>query len=194
MRHITRVFASLVVVSLAVALAGLGVGSAAYAHNDKGIFAVESADVSQPVTVALVVKLVYSGDREPASAATVTATPVSASGEALTAVPLTLTPDHAGRYAGMVTMPSGGSWTIRLDALDPTATLEVPVNVMAPTTTTMTTTTTVPPTASTVAPSPSTDDSSSNAAPMIAVALALSAIGAGGYLYRWKRRSSGPPA
>ena len=88
--------------------------------------------------------------------ATVTATPVSPARESLTPVPLTLV-DRQGRYSGVLTLPSGGDWTIRLAALDPGATLEAPVAVVAPTATTATSTTVMIPAPSAAPGAPRND-------------------------------------
>jgi hypothetical protein len=77
------------------------------------------------------VRLTWSNDGHAALDSTVTATPVR--GDGTTATPVPLTPlDEDGRYEATVAFADPGSWTVRITAVSPIATLEVPTEVSAP--------------------------------------------------------------
>lgn len=127
-----RVITLAVVVLGALAL-GVGAAPAARAHGGDGVLELEAA---HPTTtgVHVIVQLTYQNDGDAVSGATVTATPISPSGEELEAV--TLSPAAAGSYQGPVDMPDTGRWTVRFASVEPPATLEETVEVEATSTST----------------------------------------------------------
>lgn len=124
--------AAAVILSLGIAAAPAG------AHGGPGQLDVVSATRGAGDAVDLVVSLTYVNDGDPVTDATVTAVVGDAA-----AVPLTAG-DEEGQYQGGVDAPPGS--TIRLTAVEPVATLEIPAPGGGVTTTTEAPTTTPAPT------------------------------------------------
>lgn len=144
-------FRRLTAAVVAVCAALVTVGAVpAHAHEGEGVLALESALDAAGLSVPYVVRLTWGNDRDPAVDATVTATPIDPSGTPQTPVPLEQQDDD-GRYAGTITFPASGSWTVRFTSVTPAATLEVVQEVSGPplstatSTTSSTTSTTEPP-------------------------------------------------
>ena len=164
---------------LGVSVSLLGAASAA-AHEGEGVLTVE---VQEPIPsgARLVVGLVWANDGHPAVDATVTATPVAPDGAPGTPVVLTEVDGGAGRYQGEVPLPAPGTWTVRVTAVSPAATVELSQVVAAPSGTEPSTTASTQ-TAPTTADRPATaevdgeetaagDDGGSGAAAAIAIAV-----------------------
>ncbi|MBM3674426.1 MAG: hypothetical protein FJW88_05630 [Actinobacteria bacterium] len=106
-----RVFlGALLGAALLVALAG-----PAGAHGDDGNLAVQAT--RHGLSVEYVTRLTFVSDGHPADEATVT---VSATGPA-TVAPVALSPQGDGNYAGTVTFPTVGTWTVVLESTNPGA-------------------------------------------------------------------------
>jgi len=108
--------------------------SGALAHEDTGRFEDVRVEVIGPLTLSVKATLIYPNDGEPAEEATVTA--VAEQPGAPAGAPSPLQELAPGEYSAELTVPNGGSWTIRLTALSPSATTETAVEVPAPATTT----------------------------------------------------------
>ena len=108
----------------------LGVPSAS-AHEGQGILEIDAQPAAPGLSVPYVVRLTWADDGHPAVDATVTATAIDPSGSPQTPVILQQQGDD-GRYAGTVTFPSVGAWTVRFTAVTPSATLEVIQEVAEP--------------------------------------------------------------
>lgn len=94
------------------------------AHEGAPVFTVESRNQSPGGVVHYVVRVTWSGDGHPVTSSTITATPVDHLGAPL--APVTLQPiDLDGRYAGTVTLPRDGTWTIRLQSTTPPGATDV---------------------------------------------------------------------
>jgi YtkA-like len=130
-----------VITLVAVVLGGLalvvGAASAAGAHGGPGVLEVEAAHPTS-TGVHYIVALTYENDGDAATGATVTATPISPSGEEGAAA--TLAPAEEGTYEGPVDMPDPGQWTVRFESTEPPATLERTATISETTTTTTPTT------------------------------------------------------
>ncbi|HMG41898.1 MAG TPA: hypothetical protein VK611_11245 [Acidimicrobiales bacterium] len=124
---------------LVAVLATLGVAVAAAppasAHEGPGILTFET-DTPSGTSHRMVVRLVWENDGHPAAReTTITATPVGPDAVALT--PVAMTPvDDDGRFEATVDLARPGAWTVRVTAINPSGTIEVPVDVAAPATTT----------------------------------------------------------
>lgn len=118
------------------------------AHEGDGMLAVETQEATA-AGARFVVRLAWANDGHPAVDATVTATPIARGGQPGTPVPLAEVGE--GRYEAEVPLPAPGTWTVRLTAVTPSATLEVTYEVPA-------TTTTAAPAAPTTGPSISRPD------------------------------------
>jgi hypothetical protein len=178
------------VVLLCAALAtALGAPSAS-AHEGEGILEFDAQPAAPGLSFPYVVRLTWADDGHPAVDATVTATAFDPSGAPQTPVLLEEQGDD-GRYAGTVTFPSSGAWTVRFTAVTPSATLEVTQEVAEPppstTTSGVTTTTNTNPEASTgaealdAADASDVDESSGGIAGLLAAGF-LAVIVAGGIL------------
>ncbi|HMG45078.1 MAG TPA: hypothetical protein VK611_27345 [Acidimicrobiales bacterium] len=89
------------------------------AHEGSGVLVVEGRHPTGPTDVHFVVRLTWSGDGHPADPAT-TALTASILGPQGPLPPVVLTPwDADGRYAGTVSFPSPGMWTVRFSAPNP---------------------------------------------------------------------------
>jgi hypothetical protein len=157
-RHVRRALGALLIL---VTLLGGTAGPAA-AHDGPGTFVVES-DQPSGTSHAYVVRLNWDNDGHPAAAdTTVTATAIAPDGTAQTPQPMTSV-DAEGRFEATVDLPGPGRWTVRFASVEPTARLDVAVDVTAPTTTTA-----APTTTSTTEPEPGepvdTENAASNAA------------------------------
>lgn len=130
----------------------LALAAPAAAHEGAGALEVLSADPAGPLAVSYRVRLTFRADGHPARDATVTAVALTPDGSSSTPQQLGPTAEE-GVYAGTVTFPQPGAWTVRFTSVTPGATLERPETVTAPPTTASTrasTTTTLasaPPTA-----------------------------------------------
>src|SRR3546814_3073384 len=122
----------------------IGAASPAAAHDGEGILTVESQIPTGDVVVEYVVRVTWADDGHPALQSTVTATPIASDGAPQT--PVSLDPiDEDGRYAGTVTYPAPGDWTVRFTSVTPTGSVEIVEPIRSqPTTTTAPATTTVP--------------------------------------------------
>lgn len=110
----------------------------AAAHEGAGVIeVVDASSGEQAITYRVRVSFVADGHGAPE--ATVTATPVQ-DGAARTPVPLQATGDE-GIYAGTVSFPGGGAWTVRFTSIRPSATTERSETITARTTAPSTTTT-----------------------------------------------------
>jgi len=128
-----------------IVLAGIDAGPA-LAHGDEGTLEVVDAVPSatgDEVTYTL--ELTYANDGEPVDGARVSAT-VRGPG-AGPQQPVALASIGGGWYAGAVTFPGPGRFTVAFAALEPAATLEAvhEVDASPPSTTTTAPTTTAPP-------------------------------------------------
>ena len=119
------------VILLCAALATTLGAPSASAHEGEGILELDAQPAAPGRSVPYVVRLTWADDGHPAVDATVTATAVDPSGTPQTPVLLEEQGDN-GRYAGTVTFPSGGAWTVRFTAVTPSATLEVIQEVAEP--------------------------------------------------------------
>ena len=124
MRRLLLVALALTVLRPAVALA----------HEDTGRFERVRVEVIDPLTLSVKATLIYPNDGEPAEEATVTA--VAEQPGAPASAPSPLDELAPGEYSTELTVPNGGSWTVRLTALSPSATTETTVEVPEPATTT----------------------------------------------------------
>jgi hypothetical protein len=171
----------------------LCVGSAAAAHEGDGRLEVVQASPGDGTTVDYQVRLTYVADGHGAPDATVTA--VAEQPAATATVPVQLQPGaEEGLYAGTVTFPSPGDWTVRFTSVTPAATLEQAQAVSAPATapTTPSTTTTVATTAPAdeVATDTAEDDGSGfPVVPVIALGV-IAAAGLGAWVFTARRRSA----
>ena len=125
---------------LGVAFVALGATTPAAAHEGTGTIDVVGADAGEQ-TVTYRVRVTFVADGHGAPDATVTATPIL-DGTPQTPVPLQAT-GEAGIYAGTVSFPQAGAWTVRFTSIRPNATIERPETIAASATTTPATTTTV---------------------------------------------------
>jgi len=92
-------------------------------HEGYGVIDLEGRHPAAPGQVHYVVRVTWSEDGHPAEGSTVTATLLDAFGTPLSAV--TLDPvDADGRYAGTVTFPSEGLWTVRFTSSLPAGSLD----------------------------------------------------------------------
>ena len=165
--------------------------AAALAHEDTGRFEDVRIEVIDPLTLSIKARLIYPNDGEPADGATVTAVAEQLGAPASAPSPLQeLAP---GEYSAELTVPTGGSWTIRLTALTPSATTETIVEVPEPATTTTatrSTTTETSPTATSSLADDSGDDGDGDLIPKwAAVAIgATIALGVAGWQTARSRR------
>ena len=182
MKHLVVVL----VVALAIALA-----APAAAHDDVGVITFTRAQ-SNDLSIAVEVTIAYSVDREPAEDATVTA--VAEQAGAPTGTPIVLAEAAPGTYAGVLAVDRGGTWTVRVTSLSPSASADTTVEVIAPTTTTTTTPTTTTTTEASPTTSVATDEADSPGPRlwMIAVMVALAA-GLGFVLWRGARNARDDP-
>lgn len=89
------------------------------AHEGHGVLVVEGRHPTGPTAVHYVVRLTWSGDGHPADPAT-TAVTASILGPQGPLPLVVLTPWGAdGRYAGTVSFPAPGMWTVRFSAPNP---------------------------------------------------------------------------
>jgi hypothetical protein len=117
--------------ALALTLAAASGAAPAGAHEGGGTLTVEQVHPGG-LSVHYIVLVTWENDGHPAADATVTATAVGSDGTALT--PVTLAPSGTGdgRYAGSVTFPEAGAWTVRFTSIEPTGSAERPEQVTAP--------------------------------------------------------------
>jgi hypothetical protein len=120
---------TVVVAALVAAVAVLTIQPVA-GHQRKGthegdpVFTVESRNQSPSGVVHYVVRVTWSVDGHPVTFTNITATPIDPLGSSLS--PVTLQPmDLDGRYAGTVTLPRDGTWTVRFTSTTPPGTAEV---------------------------------------------------------------------
>lgn len=119
----------------------LTAASPAAAHEGQGILTLESQVADDQGAVRYVVRLTWADDGHPALDSTVTATPITPDGSPQT--PITLAPaDEDGRYAGTVSYPTPGDWTVRFTSVTPTGTIEITEAVASQATSTTAATTT----------------------------------------------------
>lgn len=171
-------------------------GSAAAAHEGDGRLEVLQATPGQYLAVDYQVRLTYVADGHGAPDATVTA--VAEQPGAAAAAPVQLSAGaEEGLYAGTVTFPGPGDWTVRFTSVTPAATLEQPQTVTAP----GPTVTRPPPTTSTTvstaagadevaAVSDEDDGSGFPVVPVVAVVLVLAVAGLGAWAVRARGRSA----
>lgn len=171
-------------------------GSAAAAHEGDGRLEVLQATPGQDLAVDYQVRLTYVADGHGAPDATVTAVAEQPGAAAATPVQLSAGAEE-GLYAGTVTFPGPGDWTVRFTSVTPAATLEQPQAVTAP----GPTATRPPPTTSTTvstaagadevaAVSDEDDGSGFPVVPVVAVVLVLAVAGLGAWAVRARRRSA----
>lgn len=128
-----RTRAALATVILVLA-AGTAVTDAASAHEGEGILTLESQQVAPEGSAAYRVRLTWENDGHAAIDSTVTATPIAPDGTP--GVPVVMDAvDQDGRYAGNLTFPDSGTWTVRFTAVTPAATAEVVEEITLTTTT-----------------------------------------------------------
>jgi hypothetical protein len=127
---------------LLVLVAGVAGIRPASAHEGEGILTLESQQVAPDGSASYQVRLTWENDGHAAIDSTVTATPIAPDGTQ--GVPVIMDAvDQDGRYAGNLTFPDSGTWTIRFTAVTPAATSEVVEEVaIAPSTSDSTDTTT----------------------------------------------------
>jgi len=89
------------------------------AHSDTGQMTVEVEPANQADRVQVRARIVYANDFEPASAAVVNADAVAPDGSVAVSAPLRY--DADGVYAGELTLPASGTWTVRVTATNPVA-------------------------------------------------------------------------
>lgn len=90
-------------------------------HTGNGVLVVEAGHPIGPSQIHYVIRLTWA-DGHPADMSYVTATLVDLSG---TAVPVALYPyDSDGRYAGTITFPGSGVWTVRFSSALPAVTVD----------------------------------------------------------------------
>lgn len=170
-------------------------GSVAAAHEGDGRLEVLRATPGY-MAVDYQVRLTYVADGHGAPDATVTAVAEQPGAAAATPVQLSAGAEE-GLYAGTVTFPGPGDWTVRFTSVTPAATLEQPQAVTAP----GPTVTRPPPTTSTTvstaagadevaAVSDEDDGSGFPVVPVVAVVLVLAAAGLGAWAVRARRRSA----
>lgn len=106
-------------------------GAPADAHGPVGVIQFQAGDQTAPLTVAFRVRLIYANDTEPVnSGATVT---VSGTGPGGSVGPVGLAFQGSnGIYAGTVSFPAGGNWSMTFTAVDPAASLSRTQAVTAP--------------------------------------------------------------
>lgn len=124
------------VIAATIALTVGVVPSPAAAHDDAGQIALVGTGIGvEAMTGDFVVDVSFQNDGHGAPAATVTLVAEDGAGNRIGPVAMSATqPD--GRYAGSLTFPAPGAWTVRVTSLSPSASLEVPFVVMAPPTST----------------------------------------------------------
>ena len=94
------------------------------AHEGYGVLIVEGRHPTGPTDVHYVVRLTWSGDGHPADPAT-TALTASIVGPQGPLPPVVLQPwDADGRYAGTLSFPAPGVWTVRFSAAMPATQLD----------------------------------------------------------------------
>lgn len=94
------------------------------AHEGYGVIDLEGRHPADGGAVHYVVRVTWSEDGHPAEGAGVTATLLDAFGNPLSSVPLDAV-DADGRYAGYVTFPGDGLWTVRITSAVPAGSLDV---------------------------------------------------------------------
>ena len=133
-RRITGPGRRLAAVSVAAVVAVWAFGPAAGAHDGKAVITVEAATPAAAQSVSYTIRVVWDNDGHPAKDATVTAVGVGLDGD--TTNPINLQPaDTDGRYAGTVSFPTAGAWTVRFTVVTPPGMLEVPQIIEATTAT-----------------------------------------------------------
>lgn len=125
----TRLVAGFVPVMAAVVVAAVALAPSAGAHGVQGTLGIEVAPGAAPLTAAVRVLLEYANDRDVAPGATVVAEAAGPGGQTVAARPLA--DQGKGVYAGTLTMPAAGSWTVTVTATDPVATAQAVVVVSA---------------------------------------------------------------
>jgi hypothetical protein len=191
---------------LAALAAALLFASPAAAHDDKAVITVEQAHPT-PTSTHFVVKMVFSGDGDPVTDGSLTATPIAPGGAEGALV--TMASNGDGTYSGEVPMPEPGSWKVRFTAIDPNGSFEHTQQVAgSPTTTAAPTTTTTAAPAETTAPpttaatetdteetaaSSDSDDDSSSAMPLVVGGVVLLAAIGGGAAYAMSRNKPATP-
>ena len=122
--------------ALAAALLLTFAGAPAHAHDDLGDWEVITTETGpavggEGIEVRVEARLTYAGDGHPA-----TGTPsasITAEGPAGLAVGPALATETTvpGVFTATLVLPERGAWTLRLNALEPLAVLEVPIEVSA---------------------------------------------------------------
>ena len=93
------------------------------AHEGYGVIDVEGRHPAEDGSIHYVVRVTWSEDGHPAEGSTVTATVLDPFGNAQP--PVTLDPvDLDGRYAGLVTFPYQGMWTVRFTSSLPAGSID----------------------------------------------------------------------
>lgn len=133
-----------IVALLGAAVALLLGATPASAHGDGLLFEVTPLPAGD-LAVRYDVAVTYENDGDPAGGLDVSAVATDAGGAALAPVPLLQ--GEAGRYSGVITFPSAGEWTVRVQVADPEASTEVAQTVAPPAATTAAPTTAAPTTA-----------------------------------------------
>jgi hypothetical protein len=119
----------MIAVAVALAAAGLLLAPPAGAQQGEGIINLEAAHPAG-TSVHFIVRVTWENDGHPASGSVVTATARDRDGTELT--PVTLAPiDDEGRYANAIDFGSPGTWMVRFESSEPTATSEVTATVEA---------------------------------------------------------------
>jgi len=175
--------AGLLVLCALVVAAGAG---PAWAHGEDGTFTgLDAQPGDQSLSVSVRARLVYLNDAEPAPGATVVVEAIGPDGVAAAASP-PLADEGDGTYAGSLTLPDAGAWTLRFTSTTPNGTADTAYTATAPTTTAP-----EPPTTTEPEPigqtGPDDDDGGGNGIVLVAVVIGLVAVAAGGTLL-WRRR------
>jgi len=207
MTHPFRRLAAALALALAGAAALVGplLATPAGAHEGPGILVVES-DTPTGTSHRYVIRLTWENDGHPAArTTTINLTPMAPDGAAQTPVPMTAVDDD-GRFEATVDLAQPGAWKVRFTALNPSANVEVDVEVAPPTTTTAptTTTTTEPPVITEPADEVDTEeasatqddpgsDSTSGGGPIVIGVLVVIAVAAGAALAVAYRSKKGGP-
>ena len=174
----------------------LALGPVAAAHEGDGRLEVlQAVPRRQEVAVDYQVRLTYVADGHGAPDATVTAVVEQPGAPAAAPVQLSAGAEE-GLYAGTVTFPGPGDWTVRFTSVTPAATLEQAQAVVA----TGPTATRPPPTASTtvstaaeadeVAAGTNEDDGSSFPVVPVVAVVAVLAVALGAWAVSARRRSA----
>jgi hypothetical protein len=166
-------------IALGVLLAAVPAG----AHSDTGNLSVDVL-VRRESAAEVQVALSYASDGHAAEDATVTASATGPDGAS--AGPVTLAPIGLGGYRGELTLPRAGTWTVRAESADPTASAETTVTLTESRTPDTSGPGTLDPDVIAVVPADG-DDGGSGVVPWVVVGVVL-AVAAGGGALLLRRR------